>query len=191
MFPQMETCLCFLFRLWFHLPMLATSVSAGSCLFFLLIWSQLQYMLVKIAKVQLSFAELIVDIWQLPTEAHQGEKGVCRPSNPHPPQQLIPSPLSLPTSHHKLPSYFFFFFFLPSPSQLPSRPCRNAQSHPKPAACSLHPSSKVWGSPSPAPIQFIICIALRDQQHVLGQCSLLLYLVACCRGALVCLTVYK
>ena len=72
-------------------------------------------MLVKIAKVQLSFAELIVDIWQLPTEAHQGGKGVCRPSIPHPPQQLIPSPLSIPTSHHKLHSSFFliFFFYLP------------------------------------------------------------------------------
>ena len=139
MFPQMETCLCFLFRLWlwlwlwFHLPIMATSVSAGSCLFFLLIWSQLQYMLVKIAKVQLSFAELIVDIWQLPTEAHQGEKGVCRPSNPHPPQQLIPSPLSLPTSHHKLPSYFFFFFFY-----LPPRNCLQGL-----AATPIHTQSQL------------------------------------------------
>ena len=98
-------------------------------------------MLVKIAKVQLSFAELIVDIWQLPTEAHQGEKGVCRPSNPHPPQQLIPSPLSLPTSHHKLPSYFFFFFFY-----LPPRNClqglaetpNHTQSQ-LPALCTRHP----------------------------------------------------
>ena len=30
-------------------------------------------------------------VWQLPAVAHQGGQGVCRPSLPHPPHQVIPS----------------------------------------------------------------------------------------------------
>ena len=35
--------------------------------------------------------ELLGVVWQLPDLAHQGGQGVCRPSLPHPPHQVIPS----------------------------------------------------------------------------------------------------
>ena len=35
--------------------------------------------------------ELLGVVWQLPAVAHQGGQGVCRPSLPHPPHQVIPS----------------------------------------------------------------------------------------------------
>ena len=114
--------------------------------------------------------ELLGVVWQLPAVAHQGGQGVCRPSLPHPPHQVIPS--------WRTPW-----------SQSPSRSCSSSHSSPESAACLLyqgvrHPRCGL-SLPSPLTWSFTDCLAGSTTcPWPVQLAAITIYLVARCQGAL-------